>query len=392
MRRQTASLFMPDTFNEVTSESWFGRIGSSIKGIFFGLLLLVAAVILLWWNEGRAVSRSKALQEGSHVAVSVAVETVDVGNEGKLVHITGTAATAETLADVEFGVTAKALKLERVVETYQWIEEQKNETTKNLGGSSTTTTTYNYQKSWESRLVDSSRFKHPEDHANPPATGYQARELVAGKITVGAFTLSPSLVGKIGGAVALPVANAEALPTPLKARSTLMDGKIYIGTNSAAPQIGDQRISFRVIGETPVSLVARQVRNTFEPYRTKSGTTMELLQVGTFSADEMFAHAKDMNSLMTWGLRVLGWFSMFLGFVLIFQPLVVLVDVLPFLGRLAGMGTGLLAFLLATPGTLLIVALAWIYFRPLLGLLLLAGTIAFVVVLILKLKKPMPAH
>jgi hypothetical protein len=55
------------------------------------------------------------------------------------------------------------------------------------------------------------------------------------------------------------------------------------------------------------------------------------------------------------------------------------------------MGTGLLSFLLATPGTLLVVALAWIYYRPLLGILLLAAAVAIPVVLIRKFKKPTPA-
>jgi hypothetical protein len=78
---------------------------------------------------------------------------------------------------------------------------------------------------------------------------------------------------------------------------------------------------------------------------------------------------------------------MYLGIVLIFKPLVVLADVLPFLGDLAGMGTGLIAFLLATPGTLVVVALAWIYYRPLLGLLPLVGAAALLVVFFRKFKR-----
>ena len=214
---------------------------------------------------------------------------------------------------------------------------------------------------------------------------------MAGKITLGAFTLSRSLVSKIEAAVALPILTADKLPATVQSRSELVDGKIYIGSNAAAPQIGDQRISFKVTGATPISLIARQVQNSFEPYRTKNGATVELIQVGTFSADEMFAHAKEMNRLQTWGLRALGWFLMYAGFALIFQPLVVLADVLPFLGDLAGVGTSLIAFLLATPGALLVIALAWIYYRPVLGILLLAGATAIIVVLVRKLQKPKTA-
>jgi len=382
---------MADNFSEVTSQSWFSRIGGAIKGIFFGLLLIAGAVMLLWWNEGRAVRRIKALREGSHVVVPVGSDRVDAGNEGKLVHMTGLAITGETLSDAEFGVTTNALKLERVAEMYQWTEQKKSETTKNLGGSTTTTTTYDYTKNWQPHRVDSGQFKHPEGHANPLAMPFQERHLVAGKVTVGAFTLSQSLVGKIGGAVALPVTSADALPAPLKARSQLVDGKIYIGTNVATPQIGDQRISFKVTGATPVSLVSRQVQNTFEPYRTKNGALVELLQVGTVSADEMFAHAKEMNMLLTWGLRLLGWLLMFAGFAMVFNPLVVLADVVPFLGGLVGMGTSLIAFLLATPGALVVVAVAWIVYRPLLGGALIIAAGGLVVLITKKLKKRTPA-
>ena len=382
---------MADNFTEVSTQSWLGRIGNSIKGILFGLLLIGGAVLLLWWNEGRAVSRIKALREGSQVVVPVGSDRVDASTDGKLVHMTGVAQTGETLSDVEFGVSTNALKLERVAEMYQWTETKKSETTKNLGGSTSTTTTYDYKKDWQTHHVDSSQFKHPEGHANPLALPFQGRQLVAGKITIGAFTLNQSLVNTISAAAELPIITTDKLPAAVKTRSELVDGKIYIGTNAAAPQIGDQRISFKVTGATPISLVSRQVQNTFEPYRTKNGAPVELLQVGTFSAEEMFAHAKEMNRLLTWGLRALGWILMYAGFALIFQPLVVLADVLPFLGDLAGVGTSLIAFLLASPGALLVVALAWIYYRPVLGILLLAGATAIIVVLIRKLKKPTPA-
>jgi len=46
------------------------------------------------------------------------------------------------------------------------------------------------------------------------------------------------------------------------------------------------------------------------------------------------------------------------------------------IGGLVGMGTGLLALLLATAISLVVIAVAWIIFRPLLGILLLAAAIS----------------
>ena len=46
-----------------TTTSWGSRVGSSFKGVFGGLILVVAAVGTLFWNEGRTIKRTKALEE-----------------------------------------------------------------------------------------------------------------------------------------------------------------------------------------------------------------------------------------------------------------------------------------------------------------------------------------
>ena len=53
-----------DSYTEVSSQSWFGRIGNAFKGILVGLILVAIAFGLLFWNEGRAVKRYKTLKEG----------------------------------------------------------------------------------------------------------------------------------------------------------------------------------------------------------------------------------------------------------------------------------------------------------------------------------------
>ena len=66
---------------------------------------------------------------------------------------------------------------------------------------------------------------------------------------------------------------------------------------------------------------------------------------------------------------------MFFGFSFIFKPLAVVADVLPLAGTIVGVGTGIFAFLLAAPLSLITISIAWIFYRPLIGipLLLLAG-------------------
>ena len=100
------------SFTEVSEEGWFSRIGSSIKGILFGLVLFALAFPVLFWNEGRAVRRAQSLTEGKGAVVSVSSDKVDSANEGKLVHMWGLATTEGSLTDPKFAISAdNALRL-----------------------------------------------------------------------------------------------------------------------------------------------------------------------------------------------------------------------------------------------------------------------------------------
>ena len=60
---------MPDQFIERSSQSWISRLGGSLKSVLFGIVLFGASIVLLWWNEGRAVKTAKGLKEGSAAVV-----------------------------------------------------------------------------------------------------------------------------------------------------------------------------------------------------------------------------------------------------------------------------------------------------------------------------------
>ncbi len=376
-----------DTYTEVTSQSWFSRIGDSIKGIVFGAVLFAGSFFLLFWNEGRAVKTYNTLNEGSKIVRSVRVDAVDAANEGALVHMSGKADTAETLQDSEFGMSAKALRLNRVAEMYQWKESESTKTEKKAGGGSTTTTTYSYDKGWHDELINSSEFKKSEEHRNPRSMPVGQAAYMAGVVAFGAFTLPGSLVGKITTFTPLPASQTSAVPVSLGAKGRICNGMFYVGADPASPQIGDVRVSFKVVLPLDVSIVARQIGSTFEPYATKAGGTIELLGTGVQSAEALFAQAQARNRMLTWLLRLAGFLAMMIGLNLVFKPLSVVADVLPFLGDLVGMGTGLASFLIAAVLSLATVSIAWIVFRPVLGIALLACAVALAFVLQSKFRK-----
>ena len=375
---------MSDQFTEVTNQSWFGRIKDTFFGAIFGVLLLGIAVAVLFWNEGRTVRREQALKEGAGVVVSVEADKVDAANEGKLVHLSGLADTQETLSDPEFNVSVKAIRLKRTVEMYQWQEQSKSETKKKLGGGTETVTTYTYSKAWRDSLVNSGSFKNPEGHQNPAVMQYQSTSANASAVTLGAFRLSPALISAITSFAALP---KDALPAPSGNMKAMPDG-YYIGADLNAPAIGDYKISYSVVMPTDVSVVAKQVKDTFEAYSAKSGDTIALLETGTHSAAEMFKTAQEENAMIKWVLRVVGVIVMFIGCSMMVKPLSVLADVIPPLGSLVGFASGLAAFFVSATFSLMTISVAWIFYRPLLGIALLVGAVASFIVAFKLKRKP----
>ena len=375
-----------DSFTEVSQQSWFGRISGAIKGIVVGLILFVVAFPLLFWNEGRAVKRYKTLKEGGGIVVSVAADQVDAANQGKLVHVTGKADTEEILKDPVFGVSAGAIKLRRSVEMYQWSETVSSETKKKLGGSTETVSTYSYEKKWSENAISSAGFKETVGHQNPGALPYQSSEQVAELVSLGAFQLSSSQLQGMTNYTPLVLTDIEGLPESLGEKVKIHEMGMYIGEDRAVPQVGDIRVAFKVVKPSQVSVVAKQLGNTFEPYRSEVGGSIELLQIGTHSADSMIQSAQDANKMMTWMLRVVGCVVMGIGLSMILKPLSVVADVLPILGDILGAGAGLIAFLLAGVLSMLTVAIAWFVYRPVVAVVLIGVAAGLFWLIAVKLK------
>src|SRR5258708_28748637 len=129
---------MPDSFSESSSTGWGSNLLESIKGVLFGLVLLVLSFPLLFWNEGRAVRTSKGLTEGLGAVATVPTDSVDPGKEGKLIHVSGAVKTDAPVADDQLGRQVTAAKLIRHAETVQG-EGQRESGTPKKGGSPTRT-------------------------------------------------------------------------------------------------------------------------------------------------------------------------------------------------------------------------------------------------------------
>ncbi len=354
-----------DSFTESTTQSWGSRIGGSFKGILFGILLIIISIPLLWWNEGRTVERYRALEEGRGQVMSVGSDSVDPANDGKLIHTSGTATTEETLSDTEFGISKQALQLRRQVEMYQWKETKKTKKEKNLGGSETTKTTYSYSREWSSSHIDSGSFRKSEGHKNPASMPYESNSTTTTQARLGAFRLSQSQVNRLSHYEDIPLQGMAF--NQLQQPHQIRGNEIYMGEDPNSPQVGDTRIRFQQMTSAPMSIVARQANGGFAEFQASNGGTILLIENGQQTAEQMFQSAQQTNTLIAWGVRIGGFLLMFIGFRLVLAPLSVLADVVPFIGNIIGFGTGMIAFLIALPLSLIIIALAWVFYRPLLA-------------------------
>lgn len=366
---------------ETETIGWGSRLGSSLKGILVGLGLFIAGFPVLFWNEGNTVKTQKALEEGEGACISLESNAaIDAEMDGKLVHMSGKAETTQELEDPQFGVKEVAIKLERKVEMFQWDEESHTTEKKNVGGSVTKTTTYTYSKVWSERAIDSSGFKEP-GHDNPGVMEFTSEESVASEVTFGAFRLSKDQIARIGDAqnYVFPANFTCAVE-----RVQIKGGTIYVPEAStrnnplnnrdvaSQTRIGDMRVTYKVIKPHEISLVAKQKGDTFVSYVAKTGKKVSLLRDGVKDAAEMFADAQSANTTMCWIIRIAGFLMMLIGVRCVLKPISVVLDVLPFLGNIAEIGLGIVAFAVAAPCALVTIAVAWFFYRPVAACILVA--------------------
>ena len=146
------------------------------------------------------------------------------------------------------------------------------------------------------------------------------------------------------------------------------------------------RVRFTSLDPSEISVLAAQKGNTVAPYHTTAGRDLQMVETGSAMARSMFASARKGNTMLTWGLRFGGWLLMFIGLTMLFKPLVMIGKIIPFVGTLIAAGTGLISFAIASVMSLVVVAIAWFVYRPMIGLVLFVVAGAIAVFAIMKLR------
>ncbi len=303
--------------DETSTKSWGSRILSSLAGVLFGIILIIASFVLIFWNEGHGLHTAQSLEQTQHILITVSSSPLNAKNQLQVVYFSGPAATKDILSDNMFGISENALKLERKVEMYQWEENAETTTKKNYGGSETETKTYQYKQVWSEHLIDSNVFKEQSGHQNPAKMVITTKKQYADHVTVGDFILPESLIQQLSGETPVDLSKVDLakLQSKLHKKIQLQDDEIYAGDDPSAPKIGDYIISFNAILPQKVSVIAQQVDNTLQPYIAPAGQPVSLIAMGQQSPQKMIEDAAYANSMMMWIFRVVSLIMMITGHV-----------------------------------------------------------------------------
>lgn len=377
---------------EVVTRSWGSRIISALWGTVVGIALIIGAFVLVFWNESHGLHTAQSLSQTQQVLIPVANSPIDAKNDLKVVYFKGMAATSDILTDNLLGVSENAIQLRRHVEMYQWREHQESKTDNQTGGSQQETITYSYEKVWSPELIDSSEFKDPEGHQNPKTMRVMSKNHYAKTVTVGDFNLPTELITKIDNATPVDLDHADVanLKAQLGKEITHVQGDLYAGANQESPEIGDYRISVTEVLPQTVSVIGQQTGTTLQAYLPPAGEPIILINSGEHSAAEMIQIAISENSMLTWILRGVSLLMMIIGLGLLMQPVVILADFIPFLGSIAGFGTGVIAFAGGIVLWAAATAIAWFAVRPMLAIGLIVGAVAVAYIIIPRKKKTSP--
>ena len=133
----------------VTKKHTVGRrVVGSVKGVFFGLVIVIISSVILVLNESCSVKNARAFEEAEKNFVAVANAQALSQNDGKLVALEGGQISFVPVGDIDYGVISNSFHLRRSVEFYQRIENK----TKSSSGNETR---YSYSNGWSQGRIDS---------------------------------------------------------------------------------------------------------------------------------------------------------------------------------------------------------------------------------------------
>jgi hypothetical protein len=346
-------------YQETTVVSWGQSLLGSLIALFFGVLLFFGSFVLLFANEG-SIDVSKFARSAEVItATTPAAQTGD-----KMVALTGTIASSQTLGDNLYLKPGSYITLVRTVEMFAWKQTISTRTQRNFGGSETQVKTYRYTHDWTDKPEDSSLYK--ESNYNNPPKSIDNQVFKVPTAQIGAYTLDMANLNEIvnfpyscttnarrytsinSNGISLPsndrlnLMPQMLLPTPAQA----VGNYLFQGAGTPqAPKVGDLRICYAALPNgSPVTAFGQLQGNrlTPMPYQNQA-----FFRLSYGDREQAIANLRSEYLGWLWFFRLLGFVLMWGGLLLLAAPIGVFLGAVPLLGDLVDLFTGVASFAVA---------------------------------------------
>eukprot|EP00929_Paragymnodinium_shiwhaense_P029728 TRINITY_DN16985_c0_g1_i1.p1 TRINITY_DN16985_c0_g1~~TRINITY_DN16985_c0_g1_i1.p1 ORF type:complete len:475 (-),score=109.78 TRINITY_DN16985_c0_g1_i1:396-1820(-) len=371
-----------------------GSIGSIIMWVCISPWFMLLAVMLIGWNEKRAVCAVKALEAGLDTAKDGSCSDV-ASTEGELAFMNCALAPAPAPAISAAATgTWSAVKhagycMETTYEMNQ-CEEVAEQTTTGTGNNKKTTTTYTHRLTWASHWIDSSAFKGkaqdswkttckstenpswPSDFANGVQRTYNEVDAKAGSWTVTKADLMDAGLSCTG-----------VVPTTLPAISGYtQSGGVYSSSSPKDPAVGAKRVTIKGddAAGTMIMGVGKNSNGRLQAWKSPGtwlcpGYDVYAFKSGTITKEQYFADAKSAQGFLTWFLRLFFFCILWCAWYCLGKPFVDMLDVIPCVGdMLEDFMEGILPIITCPPACAcccFVAGIVWIAMRPLVAIPLL---------------------
>ena len=330
-----------------------------LGGIGVGFLMFIGGICLLWWNEGRTVKTEATIKEVESDGIEVKEAVYKSENNDKIVVVSGNTH-YETVTDDVFNITVDGLVLERNVEIYEWEESCSDDNC-------------TYRKVWSNSLIDSSSFSN-KTYTNPQTMLYQEAKFYTSNAKLGDFNLSTELLSE------LETNDTLAPKDEVNIEGFHIYGSYYTNAKDINnPEIGDLRITYTYSDANEVTALGLQKEKNLSTFTGKSGYSVSFVREGIFSIGEVVTSLRNSNKMTKWLLRGAGALLIIIGIASVLSPITNLIGKVPLLGNIVNGAIGFVAFGIGLAISLVVIAVAWFRYRPILSICLIVAVIALII-------------
>lgn len=305
------------------TQSFGDKLIGSIGGMVVGILIFLVSFVVLFNTEGRT--------DYSIVAEKSALAGKNGGND--FVYVTGELQTGTQISD-EYLNKGDYVALKRNVEMFSWIE--KVETDDN------DVKYYKYETGWVSEPANSMDFNEKREHENY-ILEIENTTIYSDKAFVGDYQVDPNKV-RLPAYENLPL---DKDMVNLDSYSVLFDDYLFRGYGTLQePEVGDVRISYSVVKPGQKATVfGRPDDIILEAHHGENEKGLYRIFWGT--KDDAISVLRNEYNASGWTWRIIGFFVMWMGLLLIFKPLTVAFEALPLISKLGKSAVSAVTFLAA---------------------------------------------